>query len=283
MLSWAYNEEKLIGAFLKRAVGLLDQTVRDWELVIVDDGSTDRTPELIAQFAANEPRVRLVRHPRNLNVGWACRTAIRHARKEYLFWETVDWAYDIGNLRIFLELLKYYDVVQGVRPPLARMANKFPLPFRLYSLLSQISDRPGTALVSVINYYVIRTLFAVPFYDYQNVTFYPTRVLHSLHLQGESSFVNPELLIRTYWRGLRFIEVPISFVKRSAGEGKGTKSSAMKRSVNDIVSNWLRWGRGLRPKHQRYGGQIFRVMKPYDLPPEVRSLVEPLIHEFART
>src|SRR5262249_33708458 len=102
LLAWAYNEEILIEDFLQRAVELLDQAALDWEIVLVDDCSTDRTAEIVAAFAARERRIRLVRHERNLNVGMACRTAIAHAGKEFLFWQTVDWSYDIGKLRIFL-------------------------------------------------------------------------------------------------------------------------------------------------------------------------------------
>jgi Glycosyl transferase family 2 len=116
LAAWGYNEEALIGSFLLRAMFLLDATVLDWEIVFVDDCSTDRMPGILAQFAAREPRLRIIRHERNLNVGMACRTAIAAASKEFVFWQTVDWSYDISKLRIFLELLEHFDAVQGIRP-----------------------------------------------------------------------------------------------------------------------------------------------------------------------
>jgi glycosyltransferase involved in cell wall biosynthesis len=116
MLAWAYNEEALIESFLQRAVALLDQTATDWEIVVVDDCSTDRTNEIATPFAEQGPRVRVFRHERNLNVGIANRTAIAHASKEFLFWQTVDSSYHISKLGIFLELLLHFDAIQGYPP-----------------------------------------------------------------------------------------------------------------------------------------------------------------------
>src|SRR5436309_2446476 len=76
LLAWGYNEEILIETFIQRAIQLLDAVAHDWEIVFVDDGSTDSMPELLRAMATHENRLRIVRHDRNQNVGIACRTAI---------------------------------------------------------------------------------------------------------------------------------------------------------------------------------------------------------------
>ena len=103
LVCWAYNEEDLIGEFLERANALMDKCVEDYEIVVVDDCSTDRTNQIVRDFAKRMPQVRLIRNERNLNVGMSCRRAIAAAGKEYLFWQTVDWSYDINLLRGHLE------------------------------------------------------------------------------------------------------------------------------------------------------------------------------------
>src|SRR5262245_34690898 len=90
LLPWGFNEEDLVTSFLDRAFAILEATTTDYEVVFVDDCSTDRTAELVAAYAAREPRLKLIRHDRNYNVGIALRTAVAHASKDFLFWETVD-------------------------------------------------------------------------------------------------------------------------------------------------------------------------------------------------
>lgn len=275
MLSWGYNEEELVEEFLDKAVGLLDACIEDWELVFIDDGSTDRTAEIVADYAARQPRVRLVKHGKNLNVGRATRTAVQNASKEYLFWETVDWSYDIKNLRLFLELLNYYDVVQGVRPVPERILSHIPVIKSIYRVSSR-SDTFSKAFVSLSNYYLIRILFGVPFHDFQNVTLYPTKVAQKLNLSASSAFLNPEMLLKTYSQGARFIEVPITFIKRTKGEAKGTKLKPLINAIKDLLRNWADWGLGLRfsKKHP-----IHSFAKPNQLDHSLRPIARYLSAE----
>lgn len=278
LLAWGYNEEQLVQSFLERAIELLDQVVEDWEIVFVDDCSTDRMPAILAAFAAGEPRLRVVRHPRNLNVGMACRTAIAHAHKEFLFWQTVDWSYDIGKLRIFLELLKHYDVVQGIRPVPIRLLSYIPVVRSIYRVRRR-SDNLYKAIISLGNYYLLRILFGVRFQDFQNVTFYRTATVQALSLEGRTSFINPELLLKTYYGGARFIEVPIRFIARTKGEAKGTKLKSVLHSICDTLRNWLAWGARFRVQSSGSQG-ISRVSDPFRLDQPVLQLVLPLFDDF---
>jgi len=255
----------------------LEETATDYELVFVDDGSTDLTGRILADYARREPKLRVITHATNLNVGFACRTAIAGARKEFLFWQTVDWAYDLTYLRIFLELLKHVDVVQGIRPAPERLLSHIPVIRSIYRIKSR-SDNLKKAVVSLANYYLLRLLYGVKFHDFQNVTFYPTALAQSSSLEGKSSFVNPELLIKTHARGVRFLEVPIPFIPRQAGEAKGTKLRTIIRSVRDVFGNWFAWGLKLRLARRRAQrpDQIFRVSQPVYLDEDVLELVVPL-------
>ena len=246
-LCWAYNEEKLIGDYLIKTNELLKQTVEDYEIVIVDDCSTDRTNEIIKRLMEDIPEIRLIRNQVNMNVGYSSRKAIRSASKDVLFWQTIDWSYDISYLRAFLELLKSHDVVAGVRREPVRAADKAMKPFlgllKLFGVkhITRRSDTLTKAIISVINYILIRCLFNVPLSDYQNVVFYPTELIQSIMLESNSSFTNPEGLMKAYWKGASIVEVPISFLPRRSGEGKGTQPRAIMNSVGDIFRLWFRW------------------------------------------
>ena len=181
----------------------------------------------------------MVHHPRNLNVGMGFRTALTTASKEFFFSQTVDWSYDISKLRVFLELLKHFDVVQGIRP-VPILLSYIPTVRSIYRIQRR-SDTLYKAAISLANYYILRLFFGVRFYDFQNITFYPTRIAHQIELVGRTSFVNPELLLKSYYRGAKFIEVPIRFIKRDLGVAKGMKIKTVMRSLADTARNWVAW------------------------------------------
>ncbi len=259
LLCWAFNEEELIYGFLIKANNLLQKTVQDYEIVVVNDCSTDRTNEIIRSLQTKIPQIKLSRNSVNLGVGFSCRKAVQNATKEYLFWQTIDWSYDISYLRICFEFLKSYDIVQGVRrKPIIGVSKQLkPIVFllRLFGIkyLTKRSDTISKAIISVINYILIRILFGVPLSDYQNITFYPTEFIKSIENEATSSFVSPEALIKAYWQKKSIVEVPISFIPRRLGKAKGTSLKTIKASVIDIFGLWFKWRILKRRNFQGYG------------------------------
>jgi len=247
LLCWAYNEEDSIREYLERARQLMESCVEDYEIVLIDDGSTDRTYAIAEAFREEVPRLKIFRNETNLNVGISSQRAIQRASKEFLFWQTIDWSYDISNLRSFLEHLKDCDIVQGVRrTPDVREGISPNSPASLFGLfdvkrLTRRSDTAPKAIVSLINYLLIRLLFQVPLSDFQNVTFYPTKWIQSIRYESKSSFANPEGLIKSYWSGKAIKEVTINFIPRAKGKAKGTRMKAIRNSVGDIFRLWWRW------------------------------------------
>jgi glycosyltransferase involved in cell wall biosynthesis len=247
LLCWGYNEEDSIGEFLERATELLSNAVEDYEIVFIEDGSTDRTYEIAKAFGEKNPKLRIYQNEKNLNVGISSRRAIQRATKEFLFSQTIDWSYDISKIREFLEFLDSYDIVQGSRR--SPVKTRFPLITPVITLLQMLnprhlgarSDTLSKGMVSIINYVLVRVLYGVPLSDFQNITVYPTKWVQSLQYEAKSSFANPEGLIKSYWQGMSIKEVPISFIPREKGEAKGTKIKAIIASVKDVFGLWLKW------------------------------------------
>jgi len=231
MLGWALNEEESIGAYIDRAGAFLAALTDDYELILIDDGSTDRTWEIAAEYQRTRPWLKPCKNEQNRGSGYNTKRAISLATKDYLFWQTVDWAYDIRYLARALSDLHSVDVLQGVRVDTTSARG----------MVDHRSDTPYKGLVSVVNYRLIRTLFRLPLGDYQNVTVYPRQLIQSVTLEAESAFTNPECLLKTWWRGATFKEIPVPFVKRQRGRGTGTRPRAILAAIADILYWWTQW------------------------------------------
>jgi glycosyltransferase involved in cell wall biosynthesis len=232
MLGWALNEEESMGKYIERAEAFLRKLTDDFELVIVDDGSTDGTADIVQECQQTRPWLRLHRNGRNRGSGYNTKVAISLARKDYLFWQMVDWSYDLSRLADYLPHLgKDCDVLQGVRQGTVSLSGLF----------RRRSDTAYKGLVSITNYLLIRALFQLPVHDYQNVTVYPTRLIQSVKLESESAFTNPECLLKVWWKGAAIREFPVAFLKRQKGVAKGARPKVVFRSIADILHCWLRW------------------------------------------
>ena len=232
MLGWALNEEQNIGEYIERAEKFLASLTHDFELVLIDDGSTDRTAEIIEGHQGTRPWLRLHRSGRTHGSGYNTKLAISLARKDYLFWQMVDWSYDLSHVGEYLPCLrKGCDVLQGVRQGTVSLSG----------LLNRRSDTAYKGLISIVNYLLIRTLFRLPVHDYQNVTVYPTRLIQSVMLESESAFTNPECVLKVWWMGATIREFPVPFLKRQRGVAKGTRPAVVVRTVTDIFRWWFRW------------------------------------------
>jgi glycosyltransferase involved in cell wall biosynthesis len=106
-----FNEEEAIGEDIETTLATMKATDYEWELIVVNDGSTDRTREIVEGY----PEVRLVNHPYNLG-GGACRnTGIMHAKGEIIAVADGDGTYPLTEFPRLIEALEGYDMVVGAR------------------------------------------------------------------------------------------------------------------------------------------------------------------------
>ena len=265
---------------LFRSFDLLEKNIQDYELVFVDDGSTDGTTEIVENYAKSENRLKLIAYKPNKGIASAATQAFSAASKEFLFWQTVDWSYDLKNLRIFLELLKHFTIVKTVRPVPERILSHIPLIRSVYRVKTR-SDTLAKAMISLGNYYLLRVLYGAAFHDFQGIYLCPTALIQSLQLTANSSFLGPQILFESHLRGASFIEVPARFMPRHTGEAKGTKWNAIMDSLLDLLGNLSRLGPRVHPFAK--GSKPFRISRasePFFLEEEVLRLIIPLLEEF---
>jgi dolichyl-phosphate beta-glucosyltransferase len=109
----AYNEEDLIHSTLSKFIAFLDKQALGWEIIVVDDGSRDRTSEIVSSF--KNPKVRLIRLGKNQGKGAALKAGFLAAKGDYQIFSDADLSVDIETIVPFLKKLRSYDVVIASR------------------------------------------------------------------------------------------------------------------------------------------------------------------------
>ncbi len=115
MLGWGLDERENLPQYLERAEQFLRSVADDFELIVVDDGSSDGMWEAAVDAQRTRPWLKVLKNDRNRGAAYSAKRAIREASKDYLFWQTMDWAYDISGLSKSFPLLQQFDILQGVR------------------------------------------------------------------------------------------------------------------------------------------------------------------------
>ena len=230
MLGWGLDERDNLPTYLERAERFLRSVTDDFEVIVVDDGSRDGMWEVATEAQKTRPWLKLLKNDRNS--GAAYRRNGRSGRRRRT---TSSGKRSTGRTTsavslAALPLLREFDILQGVRVN-ALTATAFSLR----------SDSSWKGLISHTNYRLVRLLFQLPLNDYQNVTVYPRTLLQSFEFETDSSFMNPELLLKAWWSGASFREVAIPFIKRERGVAKGTRLTSIARSIHDIFYWWFVW------------------------------------------
>lgn len=213
----AYNEEANIDRVVRQVVAYLDSTGIDYEILPVDDGSGDRTGEILAALARELPRVRPHGYAQNRGYGAALRTGFAAASKRYVFFMDSDGQFDISDLDRLLPLASEDAIVTGYR-----MDRRDPFPRRLYGRL--------------FGRWIVRLALGVRVVDL-NCAFklIPRRVLETIQLETSSTLINAELYGRAIRAGFAVREVGVCHYRREAGVQTGAKPTVVLRAFYDLA------------------------------------------------
>ncbi len=227
----AHNEEANLADLVAEALVELPKLAAEFEIVIVNDGSRDRTLEIADELSARHSGVvRAVHHATNLGYGAALRSGFRAARHDLIAFTDGDRQFKVADLERLMTRLAARDrpdVVVGYR---IRRADP-----------------------------VVRTLYA-RLYRLANVVFYGLRVrdvdcackvfrrdaLSGIRVESGGAFFSAELLIKLRRRGRRVVEVGVPHYPRTAGSPTGARPSVILRAVRDFWSLRLRLWAGAR-------------------------------------
>src|SRR3989344_3386848 len=111
-----YNDEGSIGKLVNEASDVLKRVAKDWEIIVVDDGSTDNSRKILKSLASKNRNLRLVFHKKNRGYGGALKSGFKNATKELIFYTDGDGQYDVKEIEKLLpRMTPDVDVVQGYK------------------------------------------------------------------------------------------------------------------------------------------------------------------------
>ena len=215
----AYNEEASIERVILEHVACLERRrdlVPAWEIVCVDDGSRDRTADVLRALNEREPRVQVVRHETNKGIYAAFTRCYREARGTHIYATGSDGQWPAENLEPMLEhLLAGADLVVGVRNNRREV----------YTVARRILSFGFNMLP--------RVLFGVTVQDAGSVKL-GRREIFLFDLTSTSPFFEAERIIRASREGYQIDFVPIRFMVRSGGKASGSSWKNIRASVRDL-------------------------------------------------
>lgn len=226
----AYNEEENVVETVRRALDEIGPLVGgSIEVLVVDDGSTDRTPALADDLAASDPRVR-VHHQPNRGYGGALRAGFAHASGALICFSDGDLQFDLREMGALLERLEDstkapVDAVIGYR------RRRRDPPHRIFIA------RTYNTIVSIAFGLRIRDIDCA-------MKLFRREVFEGLRLDADSPFLSAELLIKLKARGERMAQVGVTHYPRAAGTNTGASFRKILRTFRDIGRlRWALWTR----------------------------------------
>jgi len=213
----AYNEEANVERVVRDCSAYLEERVPDYELLVVNDGSRDRTREILDGLAAEFPKLRPQHHPQNRGYGSALRTGFDAASKQFIFYMDGDGQFDIHDLDLLLPLATdEMHIVTGYRierrDPFMRRLNAFLFGGFLVRILLNVHVRDLNCAFKLI----------------------PHKVFERIRLESTGALVNAEMYGRAVRKGFGIKEVGVHHYPRTAGVQTGAHLSVILRAFYDL-------------------------------------------------
>lgn len=215
----AYNEEESLGYVLTDTLKDLPKVVKDYEIIMVDDGSVDRTLKIADSFAKKSKHVHVI-HQKNSGFNKAVITGLKAATKEYVAYVHAGGQDLIRDIVNCIKIMQNYDLVLGIRGK--------KIDYNLYRQLISY----GASIV-------YRVLFGITYEDVHWVYIWKTKEIQKLKLDPRGGiFLLVESLIKFKRRGLKIGEASAPYRPRYGGDNKNTSLEVVSRTFISILKLW---------------------------------------------
>jgi glycosyltransferase involved in cell wall biosynthesis len=217
----AYNEEENIEIATTRMADVLRSlNLRDWEVIIVNDGSVDSTGQIADRLATNDPEhIRVIHHNPNKGYAQALKNGFTSAKSQLIFYTDSDNQFDVREIKHLLPLIKDADIVCG---------------FRIYRF------DPLTRLVLAWGYnLLVRMIFHINVRDVDCAfKLFRREVFDKVTIESKKFFVDAEILAKAKYHGMKLIEIGVRHYPRQAGQST-VRASHVFSTLKEIAQMWV--------------------------------------------
>lgn len=211
----AYNEESTVGGVVRAHVDMGRRIAGGVEVLVCDDGSTDRTPAVVSEIANELPEVRLLRNEQNAGIPATMKRLYGEARGDWIYFTPADGQVPDKALETMWNAREGMSLVVGRRVPRR--------------------DPMTRVLIAELYSGVLRRAFRLPVHDIDSVKLYRGEDLRSLNVRSRSNFFEAEMLITLCRRGRPVTEVDVEHRPRIAGVPKGVTPASAALAISEVL------------------------------------------------
>ena len=217
----AYNDSGTIASLVITALQSARKLTPDFEVIVVNDGSADKTAEILDELARTYPEVRVVHHERNRGYGGALRTGFATASRELVFYTDGDAQYDPSEMELLWRRLDdAVDVVNGYK-------------------ISR-SDPLHRIVIGRVYHHTVKVLFGLGVRDVDcDFRLIRRRVFDKVRLEKDSGVICLEMMKKITDAGFQIAEVPVHHYHRAHGKSQFFNFRRLFRTGIDVMKLWL--------------------------------------------
>lgn len=218
-----YNEQGNITEVITKTKKVLEKVAERWEIIIVEDGSSDKTPEITDKISKTDSRIKVIHHNPNRGYGAALKTGFYNSKYSWITFTDSDGQFDFAEVTNFIEKQKETgaDLVIGYYKK--RQVSKFKI------------------LTSKMWELAVYILFGLHVKDIDcGFKLVSKSVIDKIpKLESErGAFISSEFLIKAKKYGFKIVEIPITHYPRVAGVGTGRNINVIIKSFIDLYRLW---------------------------------------------